>query len=89
MHYGNTSRLVTSLKESRVQLGESQVELGTQILLGDEHSHLISCDESCCDVKLTGFNMNIRLAQLKLFNVWSYDGSNPGEKPPASSTKLD
>ena len=23
---------------SRVQLGESQVELGTQILLGDEHS---------------------------------------------------
>ena len=27
--------------------------------------------------------MNIRLAQLKLFNVWSYDGSNPGEKPPA------
>ena len=38
---------------SRVQLGESQVELGTQILLGDEHSRLISCDESCCDVKLT------------------------------------
>ena len=33
--------------------------------------------------------MNIRLAQLKLFNVWSYDGSNPGEKPPASGTKLD
>ena len=23
--------------------------------------------------------MNIRLAQLKLFNVWSYDGSNPGK----------
>ena len=52
-------------------------------------SHLISCDESCWDVKLTGFHMNIRLAQLKLFNVWSYDGSNPGEKPPTSGAKLD
>ena len=33
--------------------------------------------------------MNIRLAQLKLFHVWSYDGSNPGEKPRASSAKLE
>ena len=33
--------------------------------------------------------MNIRLAQLKLFNVWRYDGSNPGEKPPASGPKLE
>ena len=32
--------------------------------------------------------MNVRLAQLKLFNVWSYDGSNPGEKPPASVAKF-
>ena len=32
--------------------------------------------------------MNIRLAQLKLFNVWSYDASKPGEKPPASGAKL-
>ena len=23
--------------------------------------------------------MNIRLAQLKFFNVWSFDGSNPGK----------
>ena len=43
---------------------------------------LISCDESCCNVKFTGFHMNIRLAQLKLFNVWSCDGSNAGGKPP-------
>ena len=33
--------------------------------------------------------MTIRLAQLKLFNVWSYDGSNLGEKPPASGAQLD
>ena len=43
-------------------------------------SHLISCDESCCNIKFTGFHMNIRLAHLKLFNAWSYDGSNPREK---------
>ena len=52
-------------------------------------SHLISRDESCFNVEFTGFHMNIRLAQLKLFNVWSYDGSNPGEKPPASGAKLE
>ena len=33
--------------------------------------------------------MNIRLALLKLFSVWSYDGSNPGEKPAASGAKLE
>ena len=32
--------------------------------------------------------MNIRLAQLKLFNVWSYDGGNPGEKRLASGAKF-
>ena len=33
--------------------------------------------------------MDIRLAQFKLFNVWSYDGSNPGEKHQASGAKLE
>ena len=43
-------------------------------------SVVILCDESCCNAKFTGFDMNIRLAQFKLFNVWSYDSSNPGGK---------
>ena len=33
--------------------------------------------------------MNIRLAQLKRFNVWNYDGSNSGKKLPASGAKLE
>ena len=52
-------------------------------------SVVILCDESCCNAKFTGFDMNIRLAQFKLFNVWSYDSSNPGEKHPAPSAKLE
>ena len=32
--------------------------------------------------------MDVRLTQLKLFNVWSFDGSNPGKKPPASVAKF-
>ena len=39
-------------------------------------------------ITFTGFHMNIRLAQLRLFNTWSYDVSNPGEKPPACGSKL-
>ena len=32
--------------------------------------------------------MDVCLAQLKLFTVWSYDGSNPGENSPASVPKF-
>ena len=52
-------------------------------------SGVILCDESCCNVKFTGFDMNIRLAQSKLFKAWSYDSSNPGEKRPAPGAILE
>ena len=52
-------------------------------------SVVILCDESCCNVKFTGFDMNVRLAQFKLCNVWSYHDSNPGEKRPAPGAKLE
>ena len=57
---------------------------GTQFVVG-----IVILSRVTSRVKYTGFYMNIRLAQLRFFNMWSYDGSNPGEKPPASGAKLE